>query len=277
MGSMDGRVCLVTGALGAIGTPLCAGLAKEGATVVLGVRDEKRGAAASEELKRTSGNSKIDFVAGDMAALASVHEMADAMRVRYPKLHVLVNNAAIFSASHKTTKDGFESMFGTNFLGPFLLTNLLLDSLKAGAPSRVVWVTMDNKGPLKLDDLQSAKSFDKTATLGHAKGSCGATSRELAKRLLGTGVTSNAVNPEMTKTTLIREAPWWLRAIFAVAGQSPEVGAAGPLKLASAPELETVTGRMYSRTNHIGFPPACMNDEDAVRLWDESSKLVGLA
>jgi NAD(P)-dependent dehydrogenase (short-subunit alcohol dehydrogenase family) len=277
MGSMDGKVCLVTGALGAIGTPICAALAREGATVVLGVRDEARGRAAADELKKTSGNPNIDVVVGDMASLASVRSMADAMNVRYPKLHVLVNNAAIFAGTRKTTTDGFEAMFGTNFLGPFLLTNLLLDSLRAGAPSRVVWLTMDNKGPLKLDDLQSERSFDKVATLSHSKAACGATSRELAKRLMGTGVTSNCVYPDITKTTLIREAPWWLRAVFAVVGQSPEVGAAGPLFLATAPELEGVTGRMYARKDQATFPPACLDDAGGARLWDASAKLVGLA
>jgi NAD(P)-dependent dehydrogenase (short-subunit alcohol dehydrogenase family) len=277
MGSMTGRVCLVTGALGAIGAPLCAGLAKEGATVVMAVRDAARGQAAADELKKSSGNPNIEYVVGDMASLASVRAMAEDVKRRFPKLQVLVNNAAIFAATRQTTADGFESMFGINYLSTFLLTNLLVDTLVASAPSRVIMMTMDNTGPLKLDDLNSEASFDKIKTLGHAKGSCGAFARELAIRLEGKGVTVNSVNPEMTKTTLIREAPWWLRVIFAIGGQSPEKGAAGPLLLASSPHVEGVTGKMYSRTKQVPYPPACEDAAGRQRLWDASAKLVGLA
>ena len=276
MGAMDGKVCLVTGALGAIGTPLCAGLAAQGATVVLGVRDASKGAEAAEALKKSSGNPNIEFVAGDMASLTSVRAMAADFKSKHDKLHVLVNNAAIFSATRKTTIDGFESMFGINFLSSFLLTNLLLDTLIASAPSRVLMVTMDNAGPLKLDDLQSEASFDKIKTLAHAKGSLGAFAKELSVRMEGKGVAVNSVNPEMTKTTLIRDAPWWLRAIFAVGGQSPEKGAAGPLMLASSPEVEGVTGKMYSRTKQIPYPAACEDTAGRQKLWEASAKIVGL-
>lgn len=211
-----------------------------------------------------------------MGSMASVRKMAAEVLERWPRLDVLVNNAAIFAATRTTTADGFESMFGINYLSTFLLTNLLLDRIVASAPARIVFLTMDNTGPLKLDDLQSERSFDKIKTLGHAKGSCGAFAKELAVRLEGKNVAVNSVNPEMTKTTLIREAPWWLRAIFAVGGQSPEVGAKGPLMLAASPEMAGVTGKFYSRTKEIPYPPAIQDAAARQTLWAESAKLVGL-
>lgn len=277
MGSMDGKVCLVTGALGALGTPICEGLAREGATVVMHVRDEARGKAAADALKTKTGNQNIEYVVADFNSLASVRAMAEEVTKKHPKLALLVDNAALFSASRKTTADGNEAMFGVNHLAPFLLTNLLLDALKAGAPSRIVVMTMDNTGPLKLDDPNSEKSFDKIKSLFHAKACQGAMVRELAKKLEGTGVTVNAVNPDVTKTTLIREAPFWLRAIFALTGQSPEVGARGPLMVATSPDFEKVSGRFYTKTKEKPFPPAVMDDAANAKLWTDSARLVGLA
>ncbi len=276
MGTLDGKTSLVTGALGALGTPISEALAREGATVVLHVRDAARGNVAVEALKAKTGNPNIDYLVADFQSLAAVRMLADEFKTRFKKLHILINNAAIFSATRKTTAEGNEAMFGINHLAPFLLTNLLLDTLKDSAPSRIVVLTMDNTGPIKLDDLNSERSFDKIKTLFHSKASQGAFVRELAKKLVNTNVSVNAVNPDVTKTTLIREAPFWLKAIFALTGQTPEVGAAGPLLLATSPALEQVTGAFYTKIKAKPFPKAVSDDTANAQLWAASAKLVGL-
>lgn len=276
MGTMDGRTVLVTGAAGAIGKPMCVELAQRGATVVMAGRGEKLKAAV-EEVRTASGSKNVEALQLDVSDLKSIRAAAEDYKKRFPKLHVLINNAAVFSKERKTTPDGFELVFGTNYLGHFLLTNLLLDTVKASAPARVVNMTMGSTTPIKFDDLMLEKGYSGMTSLTMSKGAITCATVELAKRLEGTGVVANAVNPELTKSTLPREAPFPLRMVFALFGAAPEQSREYALRVACNPEFEKVSGKFFRKDVEKPIPALYTEPATRERLWSESSRLVGLA
>jgi NAD(P)-dependent dehydrogenase (short-subunit alcohol dehydrogenase family) len=275
MGNMDGKIVLVTGAAGAIGKPMCVELARRGATVVMAGRKERMQAAAAE-VKAASGSAKVETLELDLASLASVRVAAQEFQQRFSKLHVLINNAAVFSADRHTTADGFEQIFGVNHLGHFLLTNLLLGTLKASAPSRIVLMTMGSNVPIAFDDLMAEKKYNALNALQMSKGAITCFGVELAKRMEGTGVVVNAVNPELTKSTLPREAPLPLRLVFALFGASPERSKDYGVRVACDPEFEKITGRFFRKEVEKPIPPIYTDAGVRQRLWTESAKRVGL-
>ncbi len=276
MADMDGKIALVTGAAGAIGKPLCVELARRGATVVMAGRGPKIQGAV-EDVRAASGNPKVQALEIDLASLASIRAAAEDFQRRFPKLHVLINNAAVFTKERKTTRDGFELLFGTNHLGHFLLTNLLLDRLKASAPSRIVLMTMDSKVPIAFDDLDSAQKYSSLQALQMSKGAITCFAAELAHRLQGTGVAVNAVNPELTKSTLPREAPLPLRLLFALFGASPEKSKDYAVRVACDRMFERVSGRYFRKDVEKPIPELYADPSVRERLWSESAKRVRLA
>lgn len=275
MAEMTGKVCLVTGAAGAIGKPMCIELAKRGATVVMAGRGAKLQEAAAE-VKSASGSASVETLELDLSSLDSVRSAAAEFKKRFPKLHVLLNNAAVFTAERKATKDGFEMIFGTCHLGHFLLTNLLLDTLKGSAPSRIINMSMDSKVPIDFDDLQATKKYSSLDRLQMTKGAITCFSVELAKRLEGSGVTVNVVNPELTKSTLPREAPFPLRMVFALFGQSPQKSALWGVTVAADPAYDTISGKYYRKGVEKPIPDIYADAGTRTRLWTESAKLTGV-
>src|SRR5262245_31384600 len=140
---MSGKVCLVTGGNSGIGKETGLGLAKESATVVIVSRDRAKGEAAISEIRRKSGNQNIELLVADLSSMSSVRELARMFSQKYPALNVLINNAGTYLPKRVVTSDGYEAVFATNHLAYFLLTNLLLDRLKASAPSRIINITSD--------------------------------------------------------------------------------------------------------------------------------------
>ena len=275
MGDMDGKIALVTGAAGAIGKPMCEELARRGATVVMAGRGEKMANAAAE-VKRATGSSRIETLELDLGSLSSIRNAVGELKRRFGKLHVLINNAAVFNKERRTTSDGFEQVFGTNHLGHFLLTNLLVDTLKASAPARVVMMTMGTNVAIKFDDLMSEQKFSALDALQMSKGAITCFAVELADRLRGTGVSVNAVNPELTKSTLPREAPLPLRLVFAVFGASPETSQAYATRVACDAEFADITGRFYRKRVEKPVPAIYTDKVVRERLWNESARRVGL-
>src|SRR5262249_10153776 len=151
---LDGKICLVTGATAGLGKATALGLAQRGTAVVLLGRDRAKAEATASEIKAQSGNSHIDFLVADVSSLASVRSAAEEFKRKYDKLHVLVNNAGVYKATRTLSPDGLELMFATNYLGPFLLTNLMLDTLKSSAPATILNVAPPSTTKLKFDDLQ---------------------------------------------------------------------------------------------------------------------------
>ena len=158
---MTGKVCLITGANSGIGKATALGLAKLDATVVIVSRDKDKGEAALLEIRTRSGNKNVDAMVADLSSQDSVRELAHDFKARYKKLHVLINNAGVFLPKRVPTVDGLEATFATNHLGHFLLTNLLLDVLKASAPSRIINITSSaHRGTeMEFEDLQGEKKY----------------------------------------------------------------------------------------------------------------------
>src|SRR5207248_3712556 len=158
---MQGKICMITGANSGIGKATALGLAQMGATVVLVSRDRARGEEAQNEIKAKSGNDAIDLLLADLSSQQSIRQLVADFKQRYTRLHVLINNAGTFALTRRETVDGLEMSFAVNVLAPFLLTNLLLDVIKASAPARIVNVScnLQAKNYLKLDDLLSEQRY----------------------------------------------------------------------------------------------------------------------
>jgi NAD(P)-dependent dehydrogenase (short-subunit alcohol dehydrogenase family) len=251
MNKMEGKVCLVTGANSGIGKQTALGLARMGATVVMVCRDKQRGEEARAEIKNGSGNDSLDLLLADLSSQAQIRKLAKEFKDRYQRLDVLINNAGIGLAERAKSADGIEMFFAVNHIAPFLLTHLLLERLKASVPSRIVnvssfmhaWV----KG-LNLDELPSREKFLGVPAYAHSKLALLMFSYELARRLAGTGVTVNALNPGFVKTNVGHQVRGALRIvrwlIFNLLGAiPPEEGARTSIYLASSLEVEGVTGK----------------------------------
>lgn len=268
-------VHVVTGALGSIGFAIARGLAREGGTVVLVARDAGRAEDAATRLRTETGNPHVETLICDLGSMASIRAAAAELTTRHPVIHTLVNSAAIFTKTRKTTADGFELLMGTNHLAHFLFTNLLEGPLTASGRGRVVVMGMPAKNPIQFDDLMLEKKYDPMTALGMSKAATLYFTRELAERWQGR-VTVNAIDPGMVKTTLIAEAPLPIRLVFALAASSPEKGAETPLWAALSPEAGRTTGKFFSKKAEKPFPPGSEDAAARRRLWDVSAQLVNL-
>lgn len=203
---IDGKVVIVTGANTGIGKETAIDLAKRGGKIYIACRNNDKGEAALKEIKEKSENENVFFLQLDLASMESIRLFSKKFHELENQLHILVNNAGLVAGTRTMTKDGFEATIGTNHMGPFLLTNLLLDLLKQSAPSRIVvvasifhWYARISKG-----DLNCEKSYWRWLAYGQSKLANILFSRELSKRLEGTGVTVNSLHPGFVHTELTR-------------------------------------------------------------------------
>lgn len=280
--NMQGKVCLLTGATSGIGKATALGLAQMGATVVMVSRDRARGEAVQAEIKTKSGNAAVDLLLADLSAQQSIRQLAENFQQRYTQLHVLINNAGLFMLRRRTTVDGLEMTFAVDYLAPFLLTNLLLDVLKASAPARIVNVSSNSHeaGYIKLDDLQAEHHYRSMRAYGQSKLAVVLFTYELARRLQGTGVTANCLHPGFVATNIAQSGMGpasriVTRLIFSF-GISPQEGAKTSLYLASSPEVEGVTGKYFVKGIPQRSVPISYDESLQRQLWEESAKLVNL-
>ena len=269
---MTKQIAVVTGAMGALGMPIATELAHRGYRVVLVGRDAQRLKAACD-IVATSGSAEA--LVCDLSSQKSIRAAAAELVQRHPRIDLLVNNVATFTGSRRNSPDGHEMMLATNHLAPFLFTLLLRDALFAASNARVVCMTMGSKKPPVFDDLESEKKFKPLDTLFATKGMNHFFVRELAERWKGR-VSVFAVNPDMTKTTLVREAPLPLRIVFALFGQTPEKAKATAIHAATAPELTGQTGLYFAKKKSETFMPESGDPALRTRLWDASATMVGL-
>src|SRR5258708_8414018 len=203
--NMQGKICMVTGANSGIGKATA--LAQMGATVVMICRDRARGEEARSEITTTSRNNAADLLQADLSSQQSIRQFDETFQHHYTHLHVLINNAgAAFTGRRRETVDGLEMTLAVNYLAPFLLTNLLLDRLKASAPARIVNVSSaaHKSGSIRMDDLQAEKLYRPMRTYPQAKLAVVLFTYELARRLQGTGVTANCLHPAFVATNFGR-------------------------------------------------------------------------
>ncbi len=277
---MSDKTVLVTGATGGIGLATAAGLAGLGARVGIVGRDAARSEAAAKQLRGSGG--QVDVFVADVSAQDEVRRLADEVLAAYPRLDVLVNNVGGYWATRHTTIDGLERTFAVNHLAPFLLTNLLLDRLRASAPSRVVTVSSGAQamGSIDFVDLQGEGDYSGQRAYNQSKLANVMFSYELARRLAGSGVTANVLHPGVVRTNFGREdSKGWMRLMLPVIRpfmKSPEHGAATSIYLASSAEVSDMTGRYFANSKPKASSKASQDAAAAARLWDVSADLVGL-
>jgi len=279
---MKGRVSVITGANSGIGKATALALAKLGATVVLVCRNLERAETARKEIVSETNNTDVSVALVDLSHLKSVRIFAADFQKKSPKLHVLVNNAGIYTSKRIVTVDGFESTFATNHLGHFLLTELLVDELKANAPSRIINVSSDAhlSGHVDFDDLQGERKYGGMKSYAQSKLANVLFTYELAKRLDGTGVTANCVHPGVVRTNFGRDSGGLMSVGVRIGAPfmlSPEAGARTIVWLASSPEVEQVTGKYFVKESERRSSKESYDADVAKRLWYVSSELVSLS
>lgn len=284
MADLHGKVALVTGATNGIGKVTACELAKMGAATVIIGRSPERVQQTVDEIRQAAGHSQVEGIVADLSLMKQVRAAAEQFKSRHNRLDILVNNAGIGASQRSVTAEGFERMFALNHLSYFLLTNLLLDMLKASAPARIVNVTSDAHqiAQMDFDNLQSKRDWGRAGLMAYARTKLMNIlfTRELARRLEGTGVTVNAVHPGMVATGIWRETGGFFgRLINTVAPlfmRTPEAGAATSIYVATAPEIEGQTGLYFSDSKPATPSKAAQDDEAAKRLWAISEELTGL-
>lgn len=278
---MTGKVCLITGGNSGIGKATALALAKLNASVVIVSRDKDKGEATIIEIKSKSRNRNVDAMTADLSSQDSVRELAHDFKGRYKRLHVLINNAGIFLPRRIQSVDGLETTFATNHLGHFILTNLLLDVLKANAPSRIINITSSaHRGTeMNFDDLQAEKKYSGYHAYSQSKLANVLFTYQLAKRLEGTGITVNCLHPGVVRTGFGKDVTGLMSILVRVGSpfmMSPEKSARAAIYLATSPELEGVTGKHFSRGKEEKSSTESYDAASAERLWRVSAELVKL-
>ncbi len=279
---MRGKIALVTGANAGMGKVIATELARQEATVVLLCRDARKGEETRREIIQETGNPAVDLLVADLSSQQAVREAAGQFRERYPHLHVLVNNAGAHIQQRQLSVDGIEMNLAVNHLSAFLLTQLLLDSLTTGAPARIVNVASNAMTKtLNLDDLQSERTFVPFAVYGQAKLAMVLCTYALARRLVGMGVTVNALHPGITATKIINDvAPPRARPFLGIIKRflpSPERGARTALYLATSPAVEGISGKYFNKGKERRSVPISYDELLQERMWAISMTLTGLA
>ncbi|MGD2252199.1 MAG: SDR family oxidoreductase [Anaerolineales bacterium] len=278
---MKGKICMVTGATSGIGEATALALAQMGATVVVAGRSEQKCQATVDRIVQHTGNQQVEHMLADFSVLAEVRQMAADFVRRHSKLDVLVNNAGAMFLRRSLSLDGYEMTFAVNHMAPFLLTYLLLDTIKASAPARVVNVASGGhrRKVLDFDDLQSRKRYSPMRVYGKSKLANMLFTYELARRLKGTGVTANAMHPGFVRTNMGANNGWFVRLMLPlihIASLTPEQGARTAVYLAASPEVEGVSGKYFINCAPARSSRPSHDREAAARLWQASTEMVGL-
>jgi light-dependent protochlorophyllide reductase len=286
---LDGKTAIVTGANTGIGKETVVDFAKRGARVIMACRNLKKAEATMKEIIENTGNKDLVVKHLDLVSLRSVREFAQDINNSEARLDILVNNAGVFNLPELTkTEDGFEMTMGVNHFGHFLLTNLLLDLLKRTAPSRVVVVSSvlhrgQPKGltpALNFENLDGEICYNAFMAYAQSKLANILFTRELARRLEGTGVTVNSLHPGKICTEIRRHFSWWRKltwdVVFKHFGKTPEQGAQTQIHLAVSEEVEGVSGLYFADCKEDEPSKYAQDDVAARKLWDISAQRVGL-
>jgi NAD(P)-dependent dehydrogenase (short-subunit alcohol dehydrogenase family) len=276
---LKGKVCLVTGATSGIGTFTAAGLAAQGAEVVLAGRNRQKAEDALDLIQRRTGSEALSYLLADFRDLGQVRSLALDFKARYPRLDVLVNNAGAFFFSRRESSYGIEMTLLVNHVAPFLLTNLLLDLLQASAPARIVNVSSDGHKMANMDltDLGCSHGYQGLRAYARSKLATLLFTYELARRLEGSSVTVNALHPghvatDMWRTNfpVIGPALKWIMSWFTL---TPEEGADNSIYLASSTQVEGVTGKYYVEREAVSSSPLSYDVALSRDLWQMCERL----
>lgn len=282
MHSMGGKTVVVTGASSGIGKVTALELSKAGARVVMVCRSGQKAQEVGREITQAAGREDVELLTADLSSQSSVHAVAGELRKRCPRIDVLINNAGIYAPERRMTEDGLESTFATNHVAYFLLTNLVLDVIKASAPARIVNVSSEAHriGKIDFENLRGEKPYGPVKAYCQSKLANILFTYELARRLEGTNVTVNCLHPGTVRSGFGRGAKGLMGAMMPLARLlmiSAEKGARTSIFLASSPEVEGISGRYFIKCKPAKSIAASHDRELAKRLWEVSEQLTGLS
>lgn len=281
---MQGKTVLITGADGGIGRETTKGIAEKGATLIMACLDLDAARPVCEGIKEETGNRSITLMQVDLASLVSIRELVTQFSKKYQQLNVLINNAGVYCAKRGETQEGFEKTMGVNYLGPFLLTNLMLPILKQTPQARIVNVSSNAyfQGKIDLQNLHFKKRYQGFKAYAASKLAIVLFTLELAERLKDKGVTANALHPGHVATDIWNMWPgtWYQELLFKIIrrlAKSPEEAAKTSIYVACSDELNGITGTYFDQQNPKALSATCNDVPLRKGLWALSEKLTGLA
>ena len=273
METMNRNVYLVTNVTSALGKAVALGLAKTGATVIITGPAASQAEWVEREIALTTQNPNLELQLGDLSNLSSVRNLAEIINSKYEKIDGLILNNNMYRKERHVTVDGFEEMFAANYLGPFLLTNLLLDRLRASGSARIINLTAPTTGQLDFENLQSERQFNSIKTFNATRAANLLFMQELARRLENSNITVNALYPGLVRSEILQEAPLlnrFLAWLFAIA---PERAAEAIVQTVTGPELGQMRGRFLYKGQDVQVSDYFRDTTLQQRLWEISEKL----
>lgn len=276
--NLQDKTAIITGSTSGIGRVTAFAIAREGAQLVLPVRNIEKGEALKEEIKIETGNRSVEVMPCDLASMASVRQFAADFEKKYSKLHLLINNAGLWEAKRKESDDGIEMNFAVNHLAPFLMTNLLLDIIKKSAPARIISVasTAHKYGKMRFNDLEGKKKWGSMQSYAQSKLANILFTRRLARELEDSGVTANCLHPGVVNTQLFSKLPGFVQKISSLFMITDEKGAQTSIYLATSPEVEGITGEYFDKKKIAKTSAHARDMQVADMLWEASKEYCGL-
>jgi NAD(P)-dependent dehydrogenase (short-subunit alcohol dehydrogenase family) len=282
MPTMQGKICLITGGTSGIGKITAQELARMGATIVIVGRNAEKTAQVVQEIKLATGNDRVNSLLADLSSQQDIRQLATQFQSQYSRLDILLNNAGAVFLKRQLSIDGIEMTFAVNHLAYFLLTNLLLGTLKASAPARIINVSSNahTNAKIEFDNLQGERAYTFSA-YGNSKLANILFTIELQRRLEGTGVTANALHPGFVNTNFGKNNSGFLMKIMGIMvpliARSPEKGAQTSIYLASSPDVQNITGKYFVDSKIATAAPQATDAAVASKLWEVSAAMVNLS
>jgi retinol dehydrogenase 12 len=272
------KFCIITGATSGIGRETAKVLAAQGVKLVLPIRDTMKGDSLREEILNQTPGAYLEFIHCDLASMRSIRNFASEYKKKHSKLHLLINNAGIWETKRNLTQDGIEKNFAVNHLAPFLLTNLLLDVIKASSPARIINVSSEahRQGVIRFDDLEFETKYSSFRSYAQSKLANILFTKKLSQKLKGSGVTANCLHPGVVSTNLFDKMPKLLMGLMSLIMITPQKGAQTTLYLAMSEEVEHTSGEYFAKSKRKKPAAGALRQDTADKLWELSEKYVGI-
>jgi len=273
---LENKVCVITGCNSGIGKHTAIELAKLGYEIIMLVRDSEKSREAYEEIKKESGSELLQLIYIDLASLKSIRKSADELKRKISKINLLINNAGIFKRKEAKSPQGFELTIAVNYLAQFYLTKLLLPLLEKAENARIINLSSElyKNGKVYLDNRFSNTKFDGNKAYADSKLLVIYFTKSLAKRLLTTNVTVNALHPGVIGTDVFREYPQWFSKLLNLFIPTPKKGSQPSVYLATSDEVKRLTGKYFYKTKVKETDPIANDDELADNIWEKTEEII---